>query len=63
MTRKFNLSDLTEASRDYAGFCRACGYLQEPVEPDACNYKCEECGEPEVFGADELILMGEVEDA
>ena len=26
-------------------------------EPDARNYTCESCGEPKVFGAEELLLM------
>lgn len=43
---------------DNPGFCRSCGHEQEGCEPDARNYQCEECGEREVFGASELMLMG-----
>jgi hypothetical protein len=44
------------------GFCLACreqafGYC----EPDARNYKCEECGEHQVFGLGELLIMGLIE--
>jgi hypothetical protein len=40
------------------GFCRACGADHwGSVEPDARNYVCESCGRPEVFGAEELLLM------
>jgi len=41
---------------DNPGFCRACGADAYECEPDARNYTCEECGEPEVFGAEELLL-------
>jgi hypothetical protein len=43
------------------GLCRNCGSVAENVEPDACNYKCEACGKSEVFGLEELLLMGEIE--
>lgn len=39
------------------GFCIACGEDADGVEPDARNYTCECCGEPAVFGAEELLLM------
>lgn len=41
-----------------AGFCIACGARCDNVEPDACNYECEDCGEREVFGAEHLLLAG-----
>lgn len=40
------------------GMCRACGEAQEGCEDDARNYECECCGEREVFGAGELVMMG-----
>ena len=42
---------------DNIGFCTACGEEQWGCEPDACNYVCECCGEFEVFGAEELLIM------
>ena len=39
-----------------AGFCIACGARVDGIEPDAAEYTCEECGEPKVYGAEELIL-------
>lgn len=39
------------------GFCIACGCEHDGCEPDARNYTCESCGEPKVFGAEELLLM------
>jgi hypothetical protein len=35
----------------------ACGAEAEGVEPDARRYECECCGEPKVYGAEELVLM------
>ena len=43
---------------DGSGFCRACGDHVYGVEPDARGYQCEACGKPEVYGAEELLLMG-----
>lgn len=42
---------------EYTGFCTACGEEAYNVEPDACRYTCESCGEPKVYGAQELLLM------
>lgn len=42
---------------DYAGFCTACGEEAYGVEPDARKYVCESCGQPRVYGAEELLLM------
>lgn len=38
------------------GFCVACGAEVFGVEPDARGYECEACGEPHVYGADELLI-------
>lgn len=43
-------------SLDNPGFCVACGEEAEGVEPDARRYTCESCGEPRVYGAEELLL-------
>lgn len=42
---------------DNPGFCTACGTEAEGVEPDARQYRCDECGDHAVYGADELALM------
>jgi predicted RNA-binding Zn-ribbon protein involved in translation (DUF1610 family) len=44
-------------SGDYIGICITCGFEQEWVEPDARKYTCEDCGQPEVYGAEELLMM------
>lgn len=41
----------------FPGFCLACGYKQDGCEPDARGYKCENCGEMKVYGAEECLLM------
>lgn len=43
---------------DNSGFCLACGETQDGCEPDARGYECESCGEHEVFGAEECLMMG-----
>jgi hypothetical protein len=40
------------------GFCLKCGHEQGGCEPNAQNYKCESCGEHEVFGAERILMMG-----
>jgi hypothetical protein len=42
----------------YPGICLACGEAQDGCEPDACQYECENCGAAQVYGAEEVILMG-----
>jgi hypothetical protein len=41
---------------DNPGFCVVCGNEQEGCEPDAREYKCEACGERQVYGAAELLM-------
>lgn len=41
---------------DNPGFCTLCGADADGVEPDARKYECEACGEPGVYGAEELLL-------
>lgn len=43
------------------GLCRACGAHRECTEPDARKYKCEECDKLEVYGLEELVIMGELD--
>lgn len=43
------------------GFCNNCGEEIYGVEPDARNYHCDGCGENQVFGVEELLIMGDIE--
>ena len=46
-----------DATLDNPGICIACGADADGCEPDACEYECEVCGEPAVYGAQELLIM------
>ena len=43
------------------GLCVACGEIASGVEPDAERYECEACGDPFVWGIEQLLIMGRVE--
>ena len=62
ISKRFTLDQLQQASDDSIGFCRACGAERDCCEPDARHYPCDECGRNDVFGAEELGLMGLVKD-
>ena len=52
------LLEIVQGDND-EGFCLACGERAYGVEPDARRYECEACGEPKVYGAEELLgVMG-----
>lgn len=38
------------------GLCLACGEEVSNVEPDARKYTCECCGEPQVYGVEDLMI-------
>jgi hypothetical protein len=48
--------EATRRSLENPGICLCCGADAEGVEPDARKYECESCGEPGVYGAEELLL-------
>jgi hypothetical protein len=53
--------EIVRDSEEYLGLCLACGAEQDSCEPDACQYVCEQCGAPKVYGAEEIIFMGGAE--
>jgi len=55
---KISIERIIEAVEEdnYIGFCTACGAEQGGCEPDARGYECESCGQPSVFGAEELLI-------
>ena len=57
----FALEEIEEAMESYTGFCTLCGAEKDTCEPDARRYTCDDCGQPSVYGAEELLLMGLVE--
>jgi len=58
---RITLDEYEEMRGDNMGFCRACGEFADNIDPDTCNEECEFCGAYEVFGLNELLMMGEVE--
>ena len=59
MMHKLTLADIEQAIVDNGGWCLACGdETIGGIEPDAENYECVECGEHQVFGASQLLMMG-----
>lgn len=46
------------SSDENMGFCLSCGADTDGVEPDARQYKCSSCGELQVYGAEEILIMG-----
>jgi hypothetical protein len=62
MHKSITMDRLIEAAEENTwgmgseGFCVKCGESQDGCEPDARQYTCESCGEPAVYGAEEIIL-------
>lgn len=44
------------------GVCLSCGDVDEfaGCEPDAENYKCNACGERQLFGLEQALVMGHI---
>jgi hypothetical protein len=57
------LTDLEfkQSREQYIGYCLECGAERDCCEPDAVEYECYSCGAMQVFGAEELFIMGELE--
>ena len=54
------VTEVVERYHDYLdnpGICLACGEEADDCEPDAQRYECKCCGERQVYGAEELLLM------
>lgn len=56
---KINFDEVLAAVEDgdNVGFCLACGAENWGVEPDARKYKCSDCSEWKVYGAEEILIM------
>lgn len=44
-----------QACEEFTGWCLHCGAAQHQTEPDAQQDDCPECGECEVYGAQEVF--------
>ncbi len=49
--------NLLEEGEEYAGVCTDCGAVSYEVEPDACEYPCDECEANKVYGAEQIVVM------
>lgn len=60
---KITLNRILEAverqlsSCDNPGFCTTCGAEADGCEPDAREYRCDNCGQYTVYGAEELLMQ------
>lgn len=54
-----SIEELLEHIDSDDGYCTHCKswIAGGGVEPDACNYKCEVCGNNTVFGAEECMIQ------
>jgi hypothetical protein len=58
-TFDMTMDEYRDAGSNFEGRCIACGAeVPSGCEPDARRYECEECGEKQVYGMDELLIMG-----
>lgn len=59
----FSITESQYANMDenYGGYCTSCGEEAYGLEPDACKCVCESCGQPAVYGVEELLIMGLVD--
>ena len=48
---------LSEISDESLGMCLSCGEFDEGYEPDARRCECPACGQFEVYGIEEVIMM------
>ena len=54
--------EFLEYQESYQGYCTNCNFwTRECTEPDAEDYDCPECGENTVIGAENALIMGEIE--
>jgi len=58
--RTITLEQFNQLDDDMAGLCAHCGHEQGGCEPDAEAYRCEICGEPEVYGPHWWLMTGKV---
>lgn len=57
LSRALRLAEESAFGMANPGLCLSCGEDADGCEPDARQYICESCGEPRVFGAEELVMM------
>ena len=58
MPKLFTIEEIQQADECMEGFCIECGDIRSNCEPDATKYHCDSCGEDQVYGAMECLVMG-----
>ncbi len=59
---RVSLDEYQEHVADNDGICLSCKeWTFGGVEPDASEYLCESCEEKRVMGAEEALMMGELD--
>jgi len=53
-------TEFNESRAEYQGICLYCGAMAGECETDARKYQCEECALEQVYGTEELLLMGKI---
>lgn len=62
MATQISMEEYNQHRGDYDGLCLSCReWTTGGVEPDAEEYECEACGEPQVMGVETALVTGEVE--
>ena len=62
MTTKIKEQRYREAANSYLGWCTTCKkFTRDMTEPDAEEYDCPVCEENTVMGAEQALLMGEID--
>lgn len=56
-----DMDDIIGAAEENIGFCLSCGADQYGCEPDTERRKCENCGDLQVYGAEQIVVMGRAE--
>ena len=58
------LREIREASESHQGWCTNCEeWTHDCCEPDARKYTCPECKCNSCYGAEELVIMGLVDES
>lgn len=57
-----SMEEYQDMADSYQGYCTLCeAFTRDCTEPDAEEYDCPDCGENSVMGAEQAILLGEIE--
>ena len=60
--KRMTESAYLHGTEEFDGYCLACRHTTHGgIEPDAHDYVCERCSQPQVFGLEELLMMGLIE--